>query len=368
MYWLLLSTISTDVVVDYLVPRFGPIWTVGPITAFTRPFGDATPPSLYLLAVATFAASLAHPVILIKLLCIAGNALLAAAMWRLLAALDTPMAGRKALVIIALPSVVLDAGLLAQCDALWAAACVMALAAAVCRRHAAMLAWCGLAVAIQLQPAFSAPLIIALLIGRRVPARLWSIAPLAFVAAMLPALLVGWPPGDIVAIYLRQADWSPALAVDAPNVWTILQATPLIGDLPLTGLALAAAIGASAWLIALFVQRPPEREQLIAAALLVTLVTVGLLPRMHERSFFLADVLAFALALSKAGPRSWLVAGLVQMGSILALTGYPSGLTLLPLGGAGAMIAATALIAKPFFTSPANDNGLPLNPLTMYSG
>jgi Gpi18-like mannosyltransferase len=229
-----------------------------------------------------------------------------------------------------------------------------------------MLAWCGFALAIKLQPAFTAPIIIALLIGRRVPIRLWPVAPAAFVAAMLPAWLLGWPAADLATIYLHQADWSPLLSLNAPNIWAIAQALPMIGDLPLTGLAIAAAVGVSAGLIARFAWQPPDRDQLLAAALLVTLATVGLLPRMHERYFFLADVLALGLAFARNDRRSWTIAGLVQLASFAGLAAYVSGLSGLAVIGALPMIAATWMVARPFLVSPANDNGLPLNPFRAY--
>ena len=347
---------------DYLIPWFGHIQSTGPVAAFAHPFGNYTPPYLYLLAATTLLAPLAEPVTLIKLLSVAGTVALVASVWRLLAALEIAHPLRKAMVVFALPTVVINAGLLAQCDAMWAAACVMALASAARKRNAAMLAWCGLALAIKLQPAFSAPIIVALLIGRRVPLRLWPIAPTAFAAAMLPAWLAGWPASDLATIYLHQADWSPALSLNAPNIWAVIQALPWIGDLPLTGLALAAAIGAAAWLVARFTWRVPERDHLLAAALLVTLLTVGLLPRMHERYFFLADILALALAFVRNDRRSWWIAGLVEAASLAGLMGYIAGIDALAILGALPMITATMMVARPFLASAANDNGLPLNP------
>ena len=365
MYAILLDHIGEDMV-NFLLPWFDHIRATGPVVAFAHPFGNYAPPYLYLLALTTIAAPLAHPVILIKLLSLAGAVALIAATWRLLTVLGVKQAGRAALIMIAMPSLVINTGLLAQCDAMWAAACVMALAAAVERKHGAMLGWCGLALAIKLQPAFSAPLIVALLIGRQVPVRLWPIAPLAFVAAMLPAWAEGWPAQDLASIYTGQAGWSPALSMNAPNVWAIVQALPWIGELPLTGLAIAAAVGASAWLIARFASRPPERTELVAAALLVTLVVVGLLPRMHERFFFMADVLALTLALARGDRRNWLVFVLVQSGSMLGLTAYLTGIEACAIVGAVPMIVATTLVARQFLVSPANDNGLPLNPFRAY--
>jgi Gpi18-like mannosyltransferase len=350
----------------YLIPWFDHIRGAGPIAAFAQPFSDYTPPYLYGLAVATLGAGIAAPMTLIKLLSLVCTGALVAAVWRLLNALGAQQPGRQAVILFALPSVVLNAALLGQCDALWAAACVMALAAAVRRHHRAMLGWVGLAIAIKLQAVFVVPLILALLIGRRVPLRRWLYAPLAFAAAMLPAWLAGWPMLDLATIYLHQAGSYSALSLNAPNIWAIAQALPWIGQLPLTGLAMAAGLGAAAALTARFVGRTPSGDQVIAAALLVVLVMAGLLPHMHERYFFLADILSVSLALVRRDRTSWQVAALVQAGSLLGLSAYLVGIDGFAIIGALPMLAATLLVARPFLASPANDNGLPLNPLTIY--
>lgn len=346
MYALVWNQFGKDFI-WYLLPWFEHIRATGPVAAFAEPFGNYTPPYLYLLSASTLAAPLADPISLIKLLSIAGNVALVAALWRLLVALDVGQAGRKAMIVFALPTVVLNAGLLGQCDALWSAACVMALAAALRHRHGAMLAWCGFALAIKLQPVFTAPIVVALLIGRRVPPRLWPLAPAAFAAAMLPAWAIGWPASDLATIYLRQADWSPALSLNAPNIWAIVQPFVAAAPLPWGGLAMALAVAAAAILTMRFAARPPERDTLVAAALLVTLAVVGLLPRMHERYFFLADVLALALAFARDDRESWRIMALVQAGSLAGVFGYLTGLDAFAILGGVAMIWATIRLTRP---------------------
>jgi hypothetical protein len=257
--------------------------------------------------------------------------------------------------------------LLALMTTIGIAAVFLALRAASERRHDAMAGWAGLALAASLETAVCTPLIVALLIGRRVPARLWLAAPLSFVAATATARIAGWPTIDLSAIYIGQRDWAPTLSDQAPNLWAIVQALPWISTVPLTGLALAAAIGATAWLVARFAWRPPAAADVSAAALLAALVVPGLLPGMHDRSFVMADVLALMLALVQRDRRSWTICALIGAGSALSIGGALIGLQAGSIVGAVLMVLATALVSSRFLASPANDNGLPLNPFRAYS-
>jgi len=357
LLWFALPLITLDMT-EFLVPWFDHIVATGPVAAFATPFGNYSPAYLYLLAaVSPFAGVVATPT-LIKLVSLAGTAALALAVRHLLIRLDAPQPNRAAALVFVLPSALINAGLLAQCDAIWAAPCVMALAAAVDRKHLAMLAWCGLALGIKAQALLFAPFFIALLINRRVPLRLWPIAPLVTAATMLPAWAAGWPAWDLATVYLRQADTYPALALNAPNLWQIVEALPLIGTLPLGGLALATALGASAAYIAWFSTRRLDGRALLGPALLVPLITAGLLPHMHERYFFLADILALVMALTLRDRSSWRIAVLVQGGSLLGLSGYLSGLNAMAMIGAILMITATIRVVRPLIRLFANDNPL----------
>jgi Gpi18-like mannosyltransferase len=228
----------------------------------------------------------------------------------------------------------------------------MALAAALRRRHVAMLAWYGLALGLNIQALLIAPFFLALLINRRVPIRLWPIAPLIIAATLLPAWAAGWP--DLVTTYPPRAD---ALSFNAPNIWAIVDILPL-GGLPLLGLALASAIGASAGYVARFSAQSLSNKLTIPAALLATLLTAGLLPGMHERHFLLADILALILALVVRDRASVRIALLIQLGSVLAILGQVTDIDALTMFGAFAMITATVQLARPLLKPAANDNPL----------
>ena len=355
MAWVTMPVVTSDMPA-YLLPWFDHIVATGPIASFEQPFSNYAPAYLYLLAALSLMSGALPALMLIKLLSVAGTLVLALAVRHLLTRFDAPQPIRAAALVFAMPSLLLNATLLGQCDAMWAAPCVMGVAAAVDRRHRAMLVWFGLAVAFKAQAVLIAPFFLALLIKRRVPLWLWPIAPLVTIATMVPAWAAGWPAADLATIYLRQADTFQMLSFNAPNIWAILQALPL--GLPLVGLAAAAAIGGTAAYIARFSAQTLDNRALLSAALLATLITAGLLPRMHERYFFLADVLALSLALVCRDRPSQTIAMLVQAGSTLALLGYLSGLTGFVTLGAVAMIVATVKLAVPLLKPAVNDNPL----------
>ena len=352
-----IQLITPDLIV-YNIPWFDHIVASGPIAAFAAPFGNYSPPYYYLLVAALPLHDVIPAALTIKLVSFACTALLALAVWRLLIALRVAHAARWALVVPLLPSVMMSGAILGQCDALYAAPCVMAVAAAINRRHAAMFAWCGVAFAVKAQAIFIAPFVLAIIIARRIPVRLWLAAPLAYAALLLPAALAGWPVASLLTIYLHQSETFDDIARNAPNIWMIAQ----LGGIttPLVGLALATAVGAVAAYAARFgaTARHFAGPMLLRLALLAPLIVAGLLPKMHDRYFFLADVLSLALAIAAPDRDTLRIQAHVQLGSVLALVGYLTGLPWLAAIGAVPMIAATILVMRPLLWRSANDNPL----------
>ena len=303
----------------FLGPWYAHITAEGPVRAFAQPFSNYTPPYLYLLALASLEGEWLSPLNVVKALSLAGTGFLAFALADLLKAAGGKP--RHALWLFVLPSAVLNAALLAQCDAIWAGACLFAVAAMIRGRTAAALLWCGVAIAFKAQSAFVAPFIVGTLIGGRAPLWQWLIPPAVWAAFMTPAWLLGWPAVDLATIYFRQAgefDFAGTLA--NPWIWGTVFVPGVAKELyPLGyGLATAAAVGI-AGLTARAVKQP---KALLPLALLSATALPYLLPKMHERFLFLADVLALALALARRDRRSIAIAVAVQLTSLSALISY----------------------------------------------
>ena len=342
---------------EFLIPWYQHIVDTGPLTAFAEPFSNYTPPYLYLMAAASLLDPLLPPFHVIKLLSVACSVFLAYALGDLVRALDPRRSRMTGALIFLLPTAVINAAYLGQCDSLWAGAGVLAVAALVRQAAIPALLWCGVAIAFKAQAAFIAPFVIGSLIGLRVPLWQWTIPVLVYAAAMLPAWAIGWPAADLAMVYVRQAAFF-SFPGNLANPWLWIGAENL---LPQDGrsfyavgyaaaLAAAAAIG---WLAARSVGR---KAAMVSLALLSALALPWLLPKMHERYFFLADVLALALALGIRNARTRGIAIGVQCVSLSALFSYVTDWPVPAM--AGAVVAAFVMIEA---YRQAMDSGQPPN-------
>jgi Gpi18-like mannosyltransferase len=303
----------------FLEPWFAHIVHYGQLGAFAHPFSNYEPAYLYLLALLSLAHGLLAPMYLIKLLSVCGSVFLAFAVADLLKASGAE--GKQVVLVFILPTAIINAALLGQCDALWVGSCVFAVAAMIRGRTARALVWCGIAFAFKAQAAFIAPFMVGALVGRRAAVWQWAIPPAVFVASLIPAWLLGWPMGLLLMVYPKQA-----AAVIFPgklaNPWMAGTMFAKETTEQYFVLGYAGALAASAAIAALTAASVRNRQAMLALAVLSAMALPYLLPKMLERYFFLADVLALVLALSLRNRTAIFVAVSIQTASLLSLLTY----------------------------------------------
>ena len=231
LIYFVLSPISTSDISMSYGPWLEQMARQGPLVALSAPIGDYSPPYYYLLGLAAVLHGLIPTILVVKLVSLVSTLFMVGAFHTLLKSLDVPDRARLSAWLLLLPGVAINTSITASSDGLWIAPCLFALACAIGHRHRTMLVWCGLALAIKIQAVFIAPFFLGLLIARRVPLIQWAWMPAVFFLAHVPALLCGWPLGDMLTIYFRQTGMMTALSLKAPNLWSIVQMLPG-GDQP----------------------------------------------------------------------------------------------------------------------------------------
>jgi Gpi18-like mannosyltransferase len=315
LYW---STRPPDMSL-FLEPWFAHIVRNGPIGAVAHPFSNYEPAYLYLLAAASTGHSLLVPMSIIKLLSVAGSLFLALAFADLLKTAGA--SPRLALFILVLPSVVINAALLGQCDALWAGCCLFALAAMMRGETVRSLAWCGVAFAFKSQAAFVAPVIMGAMIGRRAPWWQWGIPAAMFLITLIPAWLLGCPAWKLLNVCPDQAALV-RMPGKLAKPWIAATIFANQSSRSYFVIGYAAAVAAALAVTALATRRFGDRQAMLLLALLSATALPFLLPKMLERYYFLGDVLALALALSLRTRLAVLVALAVQLASLFSLLTY----------------------------------------------
>ncbi|MEO5866590.1 MAG: hypothetical protein ABIS14_04150 [Sphingomonas sp.] len=290
-------------------------------------------------------------------LALASTGALVLAVRQLLAELGLAKPDAAAMLVLLLPITWFDAVWLGQFYALGAAPCLMALGAAMGRRHRAMLVWAGIALGLSQQGLLLMPFFLGLLIARRVVLRAWPIMPAAFAATLLSAWCAGWPTTGSIGVHAWQTMQPASLSLNAPNIWAVVQQLPPMAGLPLTGLALVATIGVGATYTAwLSTQRYLEGEALIAPALLSALIGVAFVSHIDIGCFFLPAILALVGALAVRDTAAARIAGCVQAGSIAGMIACSMGMNDLAPLCVGLFIFAIKDVASPLLARAANDN------------
>ena len=225
-----------------------------------------------------------------------GDAFLAGAAANLAGKAGKKSAGALCLVLL-LPACVVNGGMFAQCDSLYAACALWGLAHALGGRRAAGAACFALSLAFKLQAMFLLPIVAVLWAGRKLRLADALVFVLTLLACALPALLGGKSAGQILAIYMGQTGLYTGLTYNAPTLFGLMNTNGL-DAFAYGNFGMALALGAVCALLAVYIPRAKRMTdgEYLRAALLMVLLVVFLLPRMHERYFFMADILAAALA------------------------------------------------------------------------
>ncbi|PWK50248.1 uncharacterized protein DUF2029 [Actinoplanes xinjiangensis] len=288
--------------------------------------GNYNAPYMYLL---WFASVLPVPLLIgIKLVYAVFDLLLAFFTFRLVEMRRGRRAGiAAAFIVILLPTVVINASVWGQIDSIWASFAVGGVWMLARGRGWWGVVLCTLSLAFKPHGIFIFALVALLVLAGRLRARTLLAVPGVWLVLSLPALLLGRSPGELFTIYSldRQARIIDELTDRAPSIFAFLEGTRRLDTARQLGYLLTAALVLGIFLVVIARRvRLDETRVVTLAALFAILIPFGL-PGMHERYFYLADVLTVALVFYV--PRLWFVPLLVQAASLGAYTYFLFGQT-----------------------------------------
>ena len=160
-------------------------------------------PYLYFLSL--FTLSDIYDLYLVKLLSIFFDVVMAWAVMRLVGVLTKSPAKKLAafVLVLWLPSVVLNGALWGQCDVIYAAFAVLAVYYALDGRPALSVAAIALSVSFKLQGVFLLPVYFIFLLTGRIKWKHVPVFPAVYIASILPAVLAGRGFWELLTLYGR---------------------------------------------------------------------------------------------------------------------------------------------------------------------
>lgn len=377
----LLFPIETSDYTIFLSQWYDFIQTHGGLAALQYNFSNYNIPYLFLLALLTF---LPLPkLVAIKALSVLFDGVLSLFAYLILRLRYRRflVAGIGALAVLFAPTIFINSAAWGQCDSIYAAFCLGSLYFLLKERPAWACVFFGLAIAFKLQAIFFLPVLLVLVLKRRLALQYLVLIPLVFLLLLLPALLAGRDIGSVLTIYVGQVESggtggagqfparqfnqannnggpggfnqgsngplnndggqnrpgnggsgpfngrgagnglesSSALTLNAPSFYQWLPAgTPDYWKE--IGIALAALLVVLVGGLLVRSKQPVTTELVLKIALVFVLGLPFLLPEMHERYFYLADVISIIAAFYF--PRLFYIAILMQVCSLLSYAPY----------------------------------------------
>jgi Gpi18-like mannosyltransferase len=295
---------------DYIVSH-------GIINAMGDEFANYTPPYLYLLSLGTLTKSFLPKLTAIKLVPITFDLINSILVYRIAKTqfnegIKPALAG---LIFWVLPTVIINGSLWGQADALYTCFLLLCILFLLRNRSIAAITAFAIAFSIKAQAIFILPFLAILLFKKRIAWQRFLLIPPVYFIIMLPAILAGRSVTSLALTYITQGGTYTKASMNAPNLYFLLpqsayQVSLMVG-IPLAGLSLIA------WVLIYGLKRYSITPALLAVTALVSLAsTPFLLPKMHDRYFYPADV--FSLVTAFFIPEMWFVPIAYQVISLLS--------------------------------------------------
>ncbi len=228
------------------------------------------------------------------------------------------------IIMITLPVQFINSAIWGNADCIYVCFLLYSLYFALRKQGALAFLMFGFALANKMQALFLAPFLVYLLLRREVKFSAILCIPLAILISFLPAYFCGASFIEPFAFYGKQFSGYSKLTLGCPNFWQLFAFRDSSVDVinrgsTYIGLLLIGVIFAIVWLRMI----RNSDENLLNIAIFLIGITVFFLPHMHERYFYLVDVLIVAYTIIK-DKRYYLIL-LMQLASGIAYYHYISG-------------------------------------------
>ncbi|MBX4192062.1 hypothetical protein KW798_01080 [Candidatus Parcubacteria bacterium] len=305
----------------FLSKWFDALQTSG-LSAFQNPFSDYAPLYLYIIKLLTYlpVPSL-YSIKTVSVLADIVVAFLACAILKIL----VPGRSYSQLffafaVVFSIPTFLVNSSFWGQADALYAAAALASLYCILLRKPIYASFWFAISLCFKVQALFFAPILIGFLLREKKLLHLF-VVPVVYTVSILPVMWGGGSFWYWFFIYAKQSTEYKWLSVSAQSIFAFFNDAPAQDLLFWVGIAVS---GLTALVFFVMAARVPvsKKQCFLFLSLLCVLLLPYLLPRMHERYFYLADCLAVIYVL--AYPRYWYLATLVVGTSLISYMPYLS--------------------------------------------
>ena len=196
------------------------------------------------------------------------------------------------------PTVIMNSAVWGQCDVIYSSFIIGALSLILKDKPFKSCILYGFAFALKLQSIFLAPLFICLWLKKKIKILQLFIIPIIYCLGCVPAVIVGRNVVDVLTVYFKQSAEYPHLSFNAPSFLAFAQDFGISS----TRLSILLAVGFTGMFVLLILVSVFKAKftinnlQWLELACVFAVVIPFLLPKMHERYFYISDIICIIYA------------------------------------------------------------------------
>ncbi|MEG0229466.1 MAG: hypothetical protein RR640_02560 [Oscillospiraceae bacterium] len=303
----------------FLSPWFDQLKNAGGFGGLGLSLGDYTPPYLYILATLTYIP--VSSLMSIKMVSIIFDFILAIFAVKLV--WDKWQKSTYAVFVYAAilfaPTIVFNSSMWAQCDVIFTAFIAMSIWFFFKEKPFLATIMFSISFCFKLQAIFFLPFLIVMWAKNKMKLRHFLLIPGVYLISIIPAFIAGRPLKELLTIYFNQSGQYTALNYNAPNIYTIMEGS--VGKILSTAGIMVSGVVILLSVYYLWMKKfKISKDFMVTLALFFAILIPFILPRMHERYFYLADALSIIFVFFV--PKRFYVAILVNLASLIGYAPY----------------------------------------------
>lgn len=219
-------------------------------------------------------------------------------------------------IVLFYPTVILNSAFWGQCDQLYVSLAVWSLYFILKDKGNIAMIFIGLALSVKIQAIFFVPFILYLWLRKKIKFRSLWIIPLTIFATFLPSYIAGAPFKMPFEMFISLAKSYSNPNYGSPSMYAFLFTSHQVADI-----AIALALVGIIMLILYRVRLQMKHENILYTCALFAVFTPFVLPHMHDRYFFMADIMILLYVIC-AKPKKWYFAMMMECASFLCYTNF----------------------------------------------
>lgn len=214
------------------------------------------------------------------------------------------------------PTVILNSAFWGQCDQLYVSLVVWSLYFILKNKGSIAMIFLGLALSVKIQAIFFIPFVLYLWLRKKIKFRSLWIIPLTIFVTFIPSYIAGAPFKMPFEMFTSLTNRYSNPNYGSPSMYAFLFTTHKLADI-LIALALIGIV----MLVLYRLRIQMKKENIIFTCALLAVFTPFVLPHMHERYFFMADIMILLYVLC-ANLKRWYLALMMEAASFLCYTNF----------------------------------------------